>query len=314
MSRYRNALPQLDNELFMTDGGMETTFVFHDGLELPHFASCVLLHTDEGRAAIRNYFHTYAEIMKRHGVGFIIDTTTWRANPDWGPKLGYSPEELDAVNRETVQFFETLREECGEDQPPVVISACVGPRGDGYVADGSMSSKDAEDYHRAQIETFAGTNADMVSGLTLNYAEEAIGIANAAKQAEMPVVISFTVETDGRLPNEQSLQEAIEQVDQATSGYPAYFMINCAHPTHFDSVLTTDDWAKRIRGIRANASRMSHEELDNSEELDTGDPEELGCQYVELKQRLPHLNIMGGCCGTDHRHIEQIISACGKLF
>jgi S-methylmethionine-dependent homocysteine/selenocysteine methylase len=178
-----------------------------------------------------------------------------------------------------------------------------------------MSAQRAEAYHREQIETFAGSAVDMVCAITINYAEEAVGIARAAQRAGMPVVISFTVETDGRVPTGQTLKGAIEQVDEATSAYPRYYMINCAHPTHFERVLATGErWVERIRGLRANASRMSHAELNESPALDTGNPTELGREYAQLKKGLKQLNVMGGCCGTDHRHVEQIASACLSLF
>jgi S-methylmethionine-dependent homocysteine/selenocysteine methylase len=149
----------------------------------------------------------------------------------------------------------------------------------------------------------------------MNYVEEAVGIAQAARRAAMPVVISFTVETDGRLPTGQTLQAAVEQVDAETDAYPAYFMINCAHPTHFDEVLETRaPWLDRLGGLRANASHKSHAELDESTSLDVGDPDELGRQYAAIKQRVPRLNVLGGCCGTDHRHIEQIAATCAPLF
>ena len=149
----------------------------------------------------------------------------------------------------------------------------------------------------------------------MNYAEEASGIARAAREAGMPVALSFTVETDGRLPTGQPLNEAIAQVDSETGAYPAYYMINCAHPTHFDTVLAPEsEWINRIGGLRANASRMSHAELDEAEELDAGDPVELGQEYADLKRHLPNLTVLGGCCGTDHRHIEQIGLACAPIF
>ncbi|MCA1738812.1 MAG: homocysteine S-methyltransferase family protein, partial [Actinobacteria bacterium] len=215
-----------------------------------------------------------------------------------------------------VRLIEEIRNDYETPETPIVISGCVGPRGDGYVVDYAMSDKEAEDYHRVQIETFAGTAADLVTAITMNYAEEAVGMARAAKQANMPVVLSFTVETDGRLPTGQSLGDAIKQVDDATSGYPAYFMINCAHPSHFDQIVEGNEpWVERIRGLRANASRMSHAELDVAPGLDAGVPSDLGQEYAGLRnQQLKHLNVMGGCCGTDHRHIEHIASACLPLF
>lgn len=315
MPRYRNALPQLAGALFLTDGGIETTLIFHEGLVLPDFAAFHLLRTPEGAAALSRYFRTYAEIAKRFGTGLILESATWRANADWGKRLGYTPEALADANRRAIHLLEEIRSEYETERTQVVISGCLGPRGDGYVPDRAMSAQEAEVYHREQVETLAGAAVDMVCAITMNYVEEAIGIARAAQRADTPVAISFTVETDGKLPTGQPLKAALEQVDHATSGYPCYYMINCAHPTHFDQVLAErEPWMKRIQGLRANASRMSHAELNEAPELDAGNAAELGREYADLKRRLGHLNVMGGCCGTDHRHIEQIASACLPLF
>ena len=286
----------------ITDGGMETTLIFHEGLDLPHFASFVLIEDEAGREALRTYYRRYIDIAHSRSVEIILDTPTWRANRDWGERLGYSPEELADVNRRAVGLLEELR------SPEVVVSGCVGPRGDGYEVGTAMSAEEAENYHAPQVETFAGTSADLVSALTLTYAEEAIGIVRAAHTADVPVVISFTVETDGRLPSGQALGDAIEQVDAETDRAVSFFMVNCAHPTHFAETLQ-GDWLDRLCGVRANASKKSHAELDEAEELDEGNPAELAAAYRELQSRLPSLSVVGGCCGTDHRHIEAICAA-----
>ena len=311
MARHRSSLPQLGGRLFMTDGGIETTLIFLEGQDLPHFAAFHLLKTPEGESTLRKYFLTYAELAKRFQVGLVLESATWRANPDWGEKLGYDSDTLAEANIKAVRLIEQIRIRYEAPETPIVISGCIGPRSDGYSADRAMASNEAEAYHRAQVETFAGSAADLVTAITMSYAAEAIGLARAAKQANMPVVISFTVETDGRLPSGQSLADAIKQVDDATSSYPAYFMINCAHPSHFDHVVGVGEpWVERIRGIRVNASRMSHAEMEEALELDTGNATELGLECADLKRRLGHLNVVGGCCGTDDRHIEQIVSAC----
>ena len=311
MVRYRDALPQMDGGLFLTDGGIETTLICHDGLDLPDFAAFHLLRTAEGEVALRRYFRTYAEIAKRYAAGLILEAATWRASRDWGARLGYAPVALAEANRRAVRLLEEIRDGYEDDRTRVVISGCVGPRGDGYVPGHTMSEQEAEAYHAEQIDVFAGTNADMVCAITMNYVEEAIGVARAARRAGMPAAISFTVETDGHLPTGQTLEAAIEQVDRETGAYPSYYMINCAHPTHFAHMLTPGaPFTARIRGLRANASRMSHAELNEAPALDIGDPAELGSQYAALKGRLRHLNVLGGCCGTDHRHIDQIAWAC----
>ena len=316
MAKYRDSLPQIGGDFFMTDGGIETTLIFHDGQELPYFAAFHLLKTPAGESVLRAYFRTYAELARKLNIGLILEAATWRSNPDWGAKLGYNADSLAAANREAVRLLEEIRSEYESETSPIVISGCIGPRGDGYVPDRAMSESEAEDYHQQQVRTFAGTAADLVTAITMNYVEEAIGVTRAARAASMPAVISFTVETDGKLPTGQSLEGAIRQVDDATSAYPAYFMINCAHPGHFDhAIRSNESWTARVRGLRANASRMSHAELNEAPELDAGNPAELGRECAALRTlKLKHLNVMGGCCGTDHRHVEQIAIACQPTF
>ena len=310
MAKYRNSLPQLSDRLFLTDGGIETTMIFNEGLDLPDFAAFHLLRTPDGEAALKKYFATYAEIAKRHRAGLILESATWRASPDWGERLGYNEKELGDVNRRAITMLEEIRNEMETETTPMVISGCIGPRGDGYVADKLMSADDAKRYHSGQMEVFAQSAADMACAMTINYVEEALGIVRAAQEAEMPVAISFTVETDGNLPTGDSLASAIDHVDEVTLAYPAYYMINCAHPTHFQNILGAGEWRQRIRGLRANASSRSHAELNEAPDVDAGNPEELASQYSELRHSLTRLNVMGGCCGTDHRHIERIAEAC----
>ncbi|MCG8588210.1 MAG: homocysteine S-methyltransferase family protein [Proteobacteria bacterium] len=312
MAKYRHKLPQLEGGLFLSDGGIETTLLFREGLDLPDFAVFPLLEAPSGRDALRRYFTRHASIARDLGTGFILESATWRANPDWGHKLGYGPQQLRDANRAAIELLVSLRDELETAATPMVISGCVGPRGDGYDPGAAMTAEEAERYHAEQIGVFAGTEADLVTAITMTNAPEAVGLARAAREAQMPSAVALTVETDGTLPTGQPLGEAVEQIDAETDRAPAYYMINCAHPTHFDSALTGAPWVERLRGLRANASTRSHAELDEATELDDGDPHELGRQYAELMRRLPHLNVLGGCCGTDHRHIEEIGRACAS--
>lgn len=315
MAQLRKALPQLGGEFFLTDGGIETTLIFLEGQELPDFAAFHLLKTKDGEAALRKYFRTYAGLAQRFGTGLILESATWRASPDWGAKLGYSGKEMADANRRAIALLESIRSESKGNLKKVVISGCLGPRGDGYSPGRTMTAKEAETYHAGQVRVFEDSAADMVTAITMNYVEEAIGIARAAESCGMPVAISFTVETDGKLPTGQTLRDAIERVEAATSRYPCYYMINCAHPSHFEHVLAQGQaWTRRVHGLRANASRKSHAELNESTELDIGDPKELAAEHAGLKKRFGDLNVMGGCCGTDHRHVEQIAAACAPLF
>jgi S-methylmethionine-dependent homocysteine/selenocysteine methylase len=298
-------LPQLGDDLFLTDGGMETWLVHERGFELPQFASFPLLDDARGADALREYFAPYVELARANEAGLVLDAPTWRASSHWGELLGYDAEQLADANRRAVALVEDVRREAPEVR--IVIGGCVGPSDDAYAPSEQVSAEDACAYHRAQIETFAETTADFVNALTLTYSAEAIGIARAANAAGMPVAISFTVETDSRLPGGEALGDAIAAVDGAAK--VDYFMVNCAHPTHFANALADGAWRDRIWGIRANASRKSHAELDEAEELDAGDPEELAGHYPRLREQLPNLRVAGGCCGTDDRHIAAICAA-----
>jgi S-methylmethionine-dependent homocysteine/selenocysteine methylase len=308
-------LPQLHERLFLTDSGLETTLIFRDHLDLPAFAAFVLLESNAGRRRLRAYFERHLAIARAHGAGFIAEAPTWRANPDWGSTLGYDERRLAAVNRLAISELAHLRAREGESPETFLISGCLGQRHDGYEADVRMSAPEAERYHGAQIQTFADTSVDLITALTITYTDEAIGITRAAEAAGLPVVISFTVETDGRLPSGATIESAIGEVDACTARGPAYYMINCAHPEHFGAALQDGRaWPLRVRGIRANASRRSHEELDAAPTLDDGDPAELAMDYRRLVTVLPQLTVLGGCCGTDHRHVAAIADACADLY
>ncbi len=312
MRQHRHHLPQLDSHPFITDGGLETTLIFDHGYELPAFAAFDLFRRPEGYTVLRDYYRDYLRQARNFGTGFILESPTWRASRDWGRVLGYAPTELAEINRQAIALLHELRQEWQCPSTPVVVSGCIGPRGDGYQVDSTMSAGEAKAYHQEQIDTLSRTQADLVSAFTITYSEEAVGIVRAAQAAGMPSAIGFTVETDGRLPSGESLAAAIMAVDRETQAGPAYYMINCAHPTHFSAALTQGaDWVRRIRAVRANASEKSHAELDEATALDSGDMAALARHYQALRARLPLLNIFGGCCGTDHRHVQAI---CEALF
>jgi len=313
MAKYRNDLPQLSGGLFLTDGGLETWLCFQQGINLPLFAAFPLIGDEAGCQAIKSYMQTFVRVAQAHRTGFVLETPTWRASADWAGKLGIDRAELRRLNLEAVGLMAELRNENETPATPMVISGNIGPRGDGYNPAFLMTPERAADYHADQVDAFRQSTADMVTAMTITHVGEAAGIAIAARDAGMPVVISFTTEVDGRLPEGGTLGDAIKKVDDLTNGAPAYYMINCAHPTHFqDSLDDGDGWIHRVRGIRANASTKSHAELDNSTELDAGDPVELGGQYGALRARFPQFTILGGCCGTDHRHVACIGDVCRR--
>ncbi|GAB3082886.1 homocysteine S-methyltransferase family protein [Pedococcus soli] len=289
----------------LTDGGLETSLIFHQGLDLPDFAAFPLLDDEQGRAALRTYWAPYLELARGTGAHFLVDTVTWRANPDWGTRLGYDEAALREVNTEAVQFARELAVQL----PSASVNGVLGPRGDGYVVGHEMTVEGAQSYHRPQVAVLAEAGADQVALLTVTYVAEAVGFVRAARDVGIPAVVSFTVETDGRLPGGVGLREAVEVVDHETDGSATGFMVNCAHPDHVAPALDDGDWVGRLVGFRGNASRMSHAELDAAEELDAGDPDELGRAYAALLQRMPAVDVVGGCCGTDDRHVRAIAAS-----
>ena len=308
--RYRDQLPQLDGRLFMTDGGLETTLIFHDGFDLPEFAAVDLLRSEAGTEALRSYYARYAELARELGVGFVLESPTWRASPAWAARLGYSVAELDALNRASIALMEEIRDRYESPETPFVISGCIGPQGDGYAPDELLSAEAAERYHSDPDRHVRGDGRRHGDGDHHDVRRR--GCRNSPRVVEqgLPAAISFTVETDGRLPSGQALGEAIDQVDRETEHAAAYFMINCAHPTHFEQVLEPGaPWVARVRGVRANASTKSHAELDEATELDDGDPDDLASRHGSLRLGLPDLSVVGGCCGTDHRHVAAICRA-----
>jgi S-methylmethionine-dependent homocysteine/selenocysteine methylase len=311
MARYRDVLPLPADAVVLTDGGLETSLIYDQGIDLPDFAAFTLLDDEDGRRALERYFDDYLSVAVRERVGIVLETPTWRASPDWAVRQGITLEQLVDLNRAAVDLLVAARSRWETATTPVIISGCVGPRGDGYQVGDQMTAEEAAGYHALQAGAFATSEADLLTAITMTSSAEATGVALAAQQAGLPVVISFTVETDGRLPSGDGLDEAIAAVDDATGAYVLYYMLNCAHPTHFADVLDPGaPWTQRLGGLRANASRLSHAELDAATELDAGDPDELARQYAELRGQHPQLRVLGGCCGTNQVHVDAIARAC----
>jgi len=306
MSHYRQSLPQLSGGVFFADGGIETDLIFNHGIEIREFAAHTLLPDPDGRQRVAAYFRRFLDLAREHDAGFILDSQTWKAHRHWANDLGASEAELREANRDSIAFISGIRDEYADHGPPIVLNGIIGPTSDAYAPAARVSASEAERYHARQIGWLAETEVDMVTATTFPHADEAVGLVRAARSAGLPVVVSFTVETNGRLPTGLPLADAIRQVDDATDGAAAYFMVNCAHPDHFFDKLDGSEWTRRVRGLRCNASRLSHAELDACTELDAGDPQEFGMQYGTLVRRMPWVNVLGGCCGSDLRHVTQI--------
>ena len=297
--------------VYLTDGGIETDLIFNKGQTLPLFSAFVLNDTTQGREVIKQYYRDYLPVARDAGLPFLLTTDTWRASSNWADQLGYDPSALRRNNETAVELCGEMQDEFAAQSVVTRISGVLGPRLDAWVHDGAITVEEALSYHAPQIDTFAKAGVDEIAAITLTNTPEAIGIARAAKNAGLPVVLSFTVETDGTLPGGESLASAVERVDHETGGVPAFYMVSCAHPDHFAKVLMGDAvLAKRIGGLRANASTKSHVELDQSPDIDIGDIDGFGKAHRPLIAALPNLTVIGGCCGTDHRHIASLCRHC----
>jgi S-methylmethionine-dependent homocysteine/selenocysteine methylase len=285
---------------YVSDGGLETDLIYHYGFDLPEFAAFPLVEHEQGRAALARYFARVTDIARRAGANAVFEAPTWRANADWAARLGYDAKALDASNRSAISLLRRFADEA-DGVTDVAVAGVVGPRGDGYVAGERADVDEAAGYHRAQLESFAAAGADFAFACTLTGPDEGAGIVRAANDVGIAVAISFTVETDGRLPDGSSLRAAIEQVDAV--GDVAYFGVNCAHPSHIQFAIEPGDWLGRIGSVLPNASTKSHAELDEATELDEGDPAALAADMRALRDELRAVSVVGGCCGTDTRHV-----------
>jgi S-methylmethionine-dependent homocysteine/selenocysteine methylase len=312
VSRYRGGLPQLSGDLYLADAGIETDLIFNHGIEIREFASHTLLPKPVERQVMANYFGDFLSLANHYDAGFILDSQTWKAHRHWADDLGATEQELQNANEESIKFIAGIRDAHSDNVNPIVLNGSIGPTSDAYAPEDRVGAKKAEQYHARQLGWLAGTEVDMVTGVTFPRTDEAVGFVRAAQSLDLPVAISFTVETDGCLPTGRPLGDAINMVDDSTAGAAAYFMVNCAHPDHFFHVFDGSDWTRRIRGLRCNASRLSHAELDACEVLDDGNPEELGEEYRKILEKMPWLNIFGGCCGSDLRHVTQIAMAVSE--
>jgi S-methylmethionine-dependent homocysteine/selenocysteine methylase len=299
--------PRLDGRFYLTEGGTETEVLYKWGFELPEFAMYPLLDNAEAHEVIKNIYRRYFEAAERHDTGMLILGHDYRASPDWGAKLGYSPEGLAEMQRRTIEFLDGMRREYEGRVRDVYIGGCIGPRGDAYGTGGDISEAEAEAYHSVQLTTLGSTRADLAVATTFNNIPEAVGVVRAAERIGIPIGVNLTLTTEGRLRSGPTLREAVETIEERTNGAAAWFGTNCAHPLEFAGALAdAGPWLERLRCIRPNAVQMDQIALCKLGHLEDGDPVELGQQMGEVARLLPRADILGGCCGTDERHLGEI--------
>jgi S-methylmethionine-dependent homocysteine/selenocysteine methylase len=302
---------QREGQLFLTDGGIETEIMYKWGFELPHFAMYPLLDNPDAMSAVRAMYRRYLDVVAKHRLSALMGGLDYRASPDWGALLGYSPEALAEANLRSIAFLRELADEYADDIPQILIAGYVGPRGDAYQTNRTITAAEAEDYHAVQLATLKAADVDLAWALTFNNIPEAIGVARAAARIGVPLAISFTLDTTSRLSSGPSLARAVETVETETDGAPAFYSLNCSHPVEFEPALTPGGWTERVRGFRPNASRMDKIALCKLGHLEEGDPVELGRLMGTLARRYPHMDVWGGCCGTGDVHLDQIARNVG---
>jgi len=292
---------------YLAEGGQETEIMYRHGYDLPEFAMYPLLENPAAMADLKAMYARVLDAAAENGVNTILSGLDYRASPDWGAKLGYSRSALSDALQQCIAFLREVARPYEGQIDEILIGGIIGPRGDAYALNRTITAEEAEDYHGFQLGVLKSAKVDVVNAMTFNNIPEAVGVARAAAREGLPLGLGFTLTGDNRLKSGSSLKEAIESVDAAAgNAKPDYYGINCSHPLEFEPALEPGDWIKRLRSLRPNASAKDKIDLCKIGHLEDGDPVELGRQMGDLARRYPHIDIWGGCCGTWSPHLGEI--------
>ena len=306
MADQKTFSPQKEGRYYLSEGGSETEIMYKYGFDLPQFAMFPLLDIPEAVSKMQGMYHSYLDVVAKHGMCALIGGLDYRASPDWGDLLGYSPEGLSEANHKAINFLREIADEYVSDIPEILIQGLIGPRGDAYERNQSITENEAEDYHSVQLTTLKDADVDLALAITFNNIPESIGVARAAEKIGVPLAISLTLDSSSKLSSGPGLAEAITTIDAETNQTPEFYSINCSHPVEYEPAIEPGDWINRVRGVRPNASKMEKIALCQIGHLEEGDPVELGELCGDLARRYPHMDIWGGCCGTWDTHLDQI--------
>jgi len=301
---------QRDGVFYLTEGGQETEIMYRHGHDLPEFAMYPLLDDPAAMTDLRSMYTRVLDVAAKHGFVAMLGGLDYRGSPDWGDKLGYSRAGLAEALERGIDFLRDVARPYEGQLPGILIGGAVGPRGDAYALNRTITADESEDYHGFQIDVLKGAGVDFITAMTFNSVAEAIGVARAAASAGLPLSMGFMLDSDHRLKSGPTLREAIAAVDAETGdARPDFYGINCSHPLEFEPALEPGDWLSRLRSLRPNASAKEKIELCQIGHLEEGDPVDLGERMGSLARRYPHVDIWGGCCGTWDRHLDQIAGA-----
>lgn len=306
MNSHKSFPLQKKGCFYLSEGGTETELMYKYGFELPHFAMFPLLDNPDAESRMREMFGSYLEVAAKYKTGALMGGLDYRASPDWGELLGYSPDGLAEANLQSIDFLRDIAKEYVSAVPDILIQGLIGPRGDAYERNETITENEAEDYHCVQLETLKKADVDLALAITFNNIPESIGVARAAAKIGVPLAISLTLDSASKLNSGPGLVEAITTIDRETGRSPAFYLINCSHPVEYEPAIGPGDWINRVRGVRPNASKMEKIALCKIGHLEEGDPVELGALCGDLARRYPHMDVWGGCCGTWSRHLDEI--------
>ncbi len=297
---------QKEGRFYLSEGGTETELMYKYGFELPHFAMFPLLNNPDAVLKMKEMLRSYLDVAAKHKICALMGGLDYRASPDWGKLLGYSPDGLAEANLQSIEFLREIAKEYASEIPDILFQGLIGPRGDAYEKNESITENEAEDYHSVQLETLKKADVDLALAITFNNIPESIGVARAAAKIGVSLGISLTLDSSSKLNSGPSLAEAIIAIDEETNQSPEFYLINCSHPLEYEPAIEPGNWISRVRGVRPNASKMEKIELCQIGHLEEGDPEELGKLCGDLARRYPHMDIWGGCCGTWNSHLDEI--------
>jgi homocysteine S-methyltransferase len=298
---------QRDGIFYLTEGGQETEIMYRHGHALPEFAMYPLLDDRAAMDDLKAMYSRVLDVAAEQGFAAMISGLDYRGSPDWGERLGYSRARLAEALERSIAFLREVADPYEDQIGEILIGGMLGPRGDAYSLNRTITAEEAEDYHGFQLEVLKRTGVDFVSAVTFNNVAEAVGVARAAARIRVPLNIAFTLDSDHRLKSGPSLKEAVEAVDaQAGDARPDFYGINCSHPLEFEPALEAGDWISRLRSLRPNASAKDKIDLCQIGHLEDGDPVDLGKRMGVLARRYPHIDIFGGCCGTWAPHLDEI--------
>jgi homocysteine S-methyltransferase len=299
--------PQENDVIYLAEGGQETEIMYRHGHDLPEFAMYPLLENPEAVADLKQMYARVLDIAAECGFAAMICGLDYRASPDWGEKLGYSRSGLAEALEASIAFLRDVAEPYQGQIDRILIGGSIGPRGDAYSLNRTITADEAEDYHGFQLEVLQRVGVDFASAMTFNNVAEAIGVSRAAARVGLPLSMGFVLDNNHRLKSGASLREAVEAVDaEAGNAKPDFYGINCSHPLEFEPALESGDWILRLRSLRPNASARDKMDLCKIGHLEEGDPVDLGHRMGALAKRLPHVDIFGGCCGTWDKHLCEI--------